>query len=273
MDTELVLTNKIKSSVLLFVDDEPNVLKALRRLFHNENYEIYLASSGIEGLELLGQHAVDLIISDMRMPVMSGAEFLARAFDLWPETIRILLTGYADLQSIIDAINRGRIFCYCDKPWNDEELKLLVRNALEQKRLREERERLSTIIRRQNDELKTLNEHLEERVEERTAQLGNILKQLDQANTALISRQEQLRRLNAAYAVLIHCNHTLIHAKNEDDFLFDFCRSIVTTGNYLASWIDLLDEDRNSPTQLRAKVSFQARDGNNTPAPANFNLG
>jgi response regulator RpfG family c-di-GMP phosphodiesterase len=173
------------SAVLLFVDDEPNVLKALRRLFHSENYVIYLAAGGAEGLEILRQHAVDLIISDMRMPEMSGAEFLAHAVEQWPETVRILLTGYADMQSTIDAVNKGRIFSYCNKPWNDEELKLLVRNALEQKRLREERDRLSAVIRQQNDQLKTLNEHLEERVEQRTAELSETLKQLDQANSSL----------------------------------------------------------------------------------------
>ena len=253
-----------RQATLLFVDDDPNVLKALRRLFHHENYLVYLASGGIEGLEILRRHAVDLIISDMRMPEMSGAEFLTHALEQWPETVRILLTGYADLQSTIDAINKGRIFSYCNKPWNDEELKLLVRNALEQKRLREERDRLSTVIRQQNDQLKALNEHLDERVEQRTAQL-------DQANIVLKNRQEQLRRLNSAYAVLSHCNHTLVHAKNEEDFLYDFCRSIVTIGNYLASWIDLLDEDGTSPSRLRAKVSFQAGDENNTPGWPGFN--
>ena len=173
------------SAVLLFVDDEPNILKALRRLFYSENYVIYLAAGGAEGLKILCQHAVDLIISDMRMPEMNGAEFLAHAVEQWPETVRILLTGYADLQSTLDAVNKGRIFSYCTKPWNDDELKLLVRNALEQKRLQEEQDRLSAVIRQQNDELKTLNEHLEERVEQRTAELSETLKQLDQANSSL----------------------------------------------------------------------------------------
>jgi diguanylate cyclase (GGDEF)-like protein/PAS domain S-box-containing protein len=180
------LMTPIPKAILLFVDDDPNVLKALRRLFHNENYEIYLASGGGEGLDILRQHAVDLIISDMRMPEMNGAEFLAHAVKYWPETVRILLTGYADLQSTIDAVNKGRIFSYCNKPWNDEELKLLVRNALEQKRLREERDRLSDTVHNQNVELKALNENLEERVEQRTAQLNNSLKQLDQANKHLL---------------------------------------------------------------------------------------
>jgi|CXWL01.1.fsa_nt_gi diguanylate cyclase (GGDEF)-like protein/PAS domain S-box-containing protein len=174
-----------QQAILLFVDDDPNVLKALRRLFRHESYVIYLAAGGAEGLDILRQHAVDLIISDMRMPEMNGAEFLAQAVEHWPETIRILLTGYADLQSTIDAVNKGRIFSYCNKPWNDEELKLLVRNALEQKRLREERERLSIIIQQQNDELKTLNEHLEERVAQRT-------EQLDQANKNLLLRNQAI---------------------------------------------------------------------------------
>jgi len=172
-------------AAILFVDDETNVLKALRRLFHNEPYEIYLASSGAEGLEILQRNIVDLVISDMRMPEMNGAEFLTQVFMQWPDTIRILLTGYADFQSTIDAVNKGRIYNYCNKPWIDEELKLLVHNALEQKRLREERDRLSAIINLQNRELKELNEHLEEKVEERTEQLKKTMQNLDRANDSL----------------------------------------------------------------------------------------
>lgn len=174
-----------KPANLLFVDDDPNVLKALRRLFRHENYVVYLAAGGTEGLEVLRRHEVDLIISDMRMPEMSGAEFLAHAFEKWPETVRILLTGYADLQSTIDAVNKGRIFSYCNKPWNDEELKLLVRNALEQKRLREERDRLTAVICERNNQLKALNEQLEERVEQRTAQLHQANKSLLLSNQAI----------------------------------------------------------------------------------------
>ena len=185
MLTELTAVNNDKPAAILFVDDEANVLKALRRLFHNESYLTYFASSGAEGLEILRQHAVDLIISDMRMPEMNGAEFLTQVFMQWPETIRILLTGYADLQSTIDAVNKGRIYNYCNKPWNDEELKLLVRNALEQKRLREERDRLSDIVFQQNKELKDLNENLEEKVEQRTKQLKNAMQHLDRAHKNL----------------------------------------------------------------------------------------
>jgi len=177
--------NAQQPASILFVDDEANVLKALRRLFHNESYVTYFASSGAEGLKILRQHAVDLVISDMRMPEMSGAEFLTQAFMQRPETIRILLTGYADFQSTIDAVNKGHIYNYCNKPWNDEELKLLVRNALEQKRLREERDRLSVVVCEQNKELKALNEHLEEKINQRTEQLSNAMRHLDRANKNL----------------------------------------------------------------------------------------
>lgn len=131
--SELQCKDNDKSAAILFVDDDVIVLKALRRLFLSENYVTYFASSGSEGLEILQQNAVDLVISDMSMPGMNGAEFLAQVVKRWPETTRILLTGYVDLQSTIEAVNKGRIFHYCNKPWNNQELKLLVRNVLEEK--------------------------------------------------------------------------------------------------------------------------------------------
>ena len=178
-----VVTEKI--GALLFVDDEPNVLKALRRLFYNEPYITYFAESGSEGLALLQHHAVDLVISDMRMPAMDGAEFLTQVFTQWPETIRILLTGYSDMQSTIAAVNNGCIYNYCNKPWNDEELKLLVRNALEKKLLREERDRLTKIVYQQNKVLNTFNEQLEVEVKQRTIQLEHAMQHLDRANETL----------------------------------------------------------------------------------------
>ncbi len=185
MLTEPIQVVNDPTATLLFVDDEANVLKALRRLFHNEPYVTYFAASGAEGLELLRLHPIDLIISDMRMPEMNGAEFLTEVVAQWPETIRILLTGYADMQSTIDAVNKGRIYNYCNKPWNDEEIKLLVRNALEQKRLREQRDQLSKIVQQQNSELKELNEQLEEKVEQRTTQLKKAMQHLDLSNKNL----------------------------------------------------------------------------------------
>lgn len=183
--TQAFNINSDTSARLLFVDDEPNVLKALKRLFRHHEYTIHLAESGQDGLALLQQYPIDLIISDMRMPHMDGAEFLAQAALGWPDTMRILLTGYADIESTIAAVNNGKIYCYCSKPWEDNDLKILVANALEQKHLREQRQQLFEIVNQQNQQLKELNASLEEKVEKRTEQLKKSLLKLDQAHDAL----------------------------------------------------------------------------------------
>ncbi|MGY6275490.1 HD domain-containing phosphohydrolase [Methylomonas sp. MgM2] len=177
--------NATPAAQLLFVDDEPNVLKALKRLFRSDDYEVHLAEGGEAGLEILRRQPIDLIISDMRMPHIDGAEFLMRVTKQWPDTVRILLTGYADLESTISAVNDGKIYCYCSKPWEDNELKILVNNALEQKRLREDRQRLYEIINDQNQQLKVLNASLEEKVEKRTEQLRKSLLVIEQTHDAL----------------------------------------------------------------------------------------
>ena len=91
---------------VLFVDDEKSILSSLRRLFRTSPYKILTANSGAEGLEIFKEKNIDLVISDMRMPQMDGAEFLAEVANKWPDTIRILLTGYSDLESTIAAVNR-----------------------------------------------------------------------------------------------------------------------------------------------------------------------
>jgi response regulator RpfG family c-di-GMP phosphodiesterase len=182
--TELSPTQK-KTANLLFVDDEPNVLKALNRLFRADDCNVQVAASGRAGLDILEKQAIDLIISDMRMPQMDGAEFLTEAAERWPDTVRILLTGYADINSTIAAVNKGKIYSYCSKPWEDSALKQLVNNALEQKRLREERLELFEIINRQNQQLTILNASLEEKVQKRTEQLKKSLTVIEQAHDTL----------------------------------------------------------------------------------------
>ncbi len=156
---------------LLFVDDEPNILSSLRRLFRPLGYTVFTAHSGAEGLEILETESVDLVVSDMRMPEMDGARLLAEVAERWPQVVRFLLTGYADMQSTITAINKGHIYGYFSKPWEDNEIKLAVRHALEAKRLEEERQRLEALTRRQNEELKELNATLEQKVAARTEEL------------------------------------------------------------------------------------------------------
>src|ERR1035437_2323159 len=118
-------------ATLLFIDDEANILSSLKRLFRSFGYNILTAESGTEALTLLENKTVDLVISDMRMPQMTGAEVLEQIRSKWPDVVRILLTGYSDLSSTIAAINRGEIYRYISKPWDDNEIVLLVRAALE----------------------------------------------------------------------------------------------------------------------------------------------
>lgn len=172
-------------ATLLFVDDEPNILSALRRLFRPYGYKIHTAEGGALGLELLEREPVDLVISDMRMPNMDGAKFLEQVRLKWPDTMRILLTGYADVSSTIDAINKGEIFRYISKPWNDDDIVLLVKQALDLKNLEREKRRLEELTLRQNEELTELNASLEAKVLERTQEVRQTMGFLELANKKL----------------------------------------------------------------------------------------
>jgi response regulator RpfG family c-di-GMP phosphodiesterase len=134
-------TQQEKQTTVLFVDDESNILSALRRLFRPLNYKVLTANSGAQGLELMAQEPVDLVISDMRMPEMDGAQFFEKVRDGWPDSVRILLTGYADISSAVAAINKGEIYRYVSKPWEDSELIATVKEALQRKQLEIEKRR------------------------------------------------------------------------------------------------------------------------------------
>ena len=172
-------------ATLLFIDDESNILAALKRLFRPLGYNILTAESGAEALALLEKETVDLVISDMRMPQMSGAEVLEQVRRRWPDVVRILLTGYADLTSTIAAINRGEIYRYISKPWDDNDIVLIVRGALERRQLLADKQRLEALTQRQNEELKQLNAGLEDKVRQRTEELHDAMTSLAQAHEHL----------------------------------------------------------------------------------------
>ena len=122
--------SKLSQAKILFVDDEPPILKALERALARTGSEVLLASSGIEALEIMSQEPVDIVVSDMRMPQMSGDEFLEKVSNQYPETIRMVLTGYADMDSVLHAVNKGRIWGYMKKPWSNEELIISLEQAM-----------------------------------------------------------------------------------------------------------------------------------------------
>jgi two-component system, NtrC family, sensor kinase len=120
----------ISSPHILFVDDEDHILKALRRHFRDEPYDIHTAASGPEALAMLKAAPMEVVVSDFRMPGMDGGEFLKRVSEQWPETVRLVLSGYADITALISAINEGAIFKFGAKPWREDELKNVVREAV-----------------------------------------------------------------------------------------------------------------------------------------------
>lgn len=163
---------------VLCVDDEPNILSALRRLFRNSGHRFLSAGGGAQALEVLQSEAVDLVISDMRMPGMDGAQLLEQVRERWPRTVRLLLTGQADVSSTIAAINRGRVHRYITKPWNDDELLTTVNQSLEIVALEREKDRLEALTEQQNLALRELNAGLEAKVEQRTEELSRLNHQL-----------------------------------------------------------------------------------------------
>lgn len=173
------------AATLLLVDDEPSILSSLKRLFRPHDYRILTAEGGEQGLAVLEQERIDLVISDMRMPKMDGARFLEQVRLRWPDSIRILLTGYADIESTVAAINRGEVYRYINKPWDDREIVLIVREALERKRLERENGRLNSVVEAQNAELRALNAGLEQKVAARTEELKKALKLVQAAHGKL----------------------------------------------------------------------------------------
>ena len=172
---------------ILLVDDEAPILRALQRLFRREGYRILTAEGGEQALTLLAdtEDPVSLIISDQRMPGMNGAQFLEQSRKTAPDAIRFLLTGYSDLDAVVASINRGEIQRYLTKPWNDQDLLLQARQAIEQVELRRENHRLLELTRQQNMELQAFNQKLEKKVEARTKAITDKNKKLSRANTAL----------------------------------------------------------------------------------------
>ncbi|MGV5565919.1 HD domain-containing phosphohydrolase [Burkholderia pseudomallei] len=171
--------------VILIVDDEPSILSALKRLLRTARYQVVTAESGAAALDVLAVGEVDLIISDMRMPCMTGAEFLARAQTLHPDTMRILLTGYSEIDAVVSAINEGGVYRYLNKPWDDHDLLLTVRQALEQRRLRQETARLFALTQKQNEELVAFSTELEAQVHARTEEIRQTVMFLEDAQRDL----------------------------------------------------------------------------------------
>ncbi len=142
---------------IIAVDDEPNNLRALERLFRHD-YEVITAESGDEALRLLSEHDAALVITDQRMPNMTGVELLKRTADIRPHMVRIILTGYTDVETLVEAINSGLVYKYVTKPWDNEELRLTVNRALEHFETNKGRHELEMMNQRLTTRLREIQE-------------------------------------------------------------------------------------------------------------------
>jgi diguanylate cyclase (GGDEF)-like protein/PAS domain S-box-containing protein len=138
---EFAATEPASNRTLLLVDDEPGILSSLKRLFRREGYVILAADSGMAGLELLANNVVDVVISDARMPEMDGGEFLGKVREMYPDVVRMMLSGYTDLKAVTTAVNRGELFAFLTKPWDDTELMETIRDAFRHSEQRQDRRR------------------------------------------------------------------------------------------------------------------------------------
>ena len=160
------MTNRI-----LLVDDEPNILKAFKWLFSDEPYEVLTYDNPLEALDALDDTEVAVVVSDQRMPEMEGTEFLEHVKKKRPDTLRIILTAYADINAALSAINKGNVYQFIMKPWDDTELKMIVRKAVSHYELVAENRHLHELTKKQNERLRNLNQNFKKMVASQTSEL------------------------------------------------------------------------------------------------------
>lgn len=164
-------TNKRK---ILFIDDEENILSSLKRIFHKSEFEVVFTTEPDVVFKKIKEEKFAVVVSDQRMPKMEGVEVLKNVRSLSPDTVRIMLTGYADIKSAMRAVNDGNVFRFLAKPWNEDEIRGAIAAGVRHYDLIEEHRQLTNLTRKQNAELMLFNEELEKKVEERTSEISKL---------------------------------------------------------------------------------------------------
>jgi signal transduction histidine kinase len=205
----------VQRHTLLVVDDEPDVVQSLQDLLHRE-YRVLGATRAKEGLRLLHEQPVHVVMTDQRMPEISGVDFLRSVRRDRPEAIRLLFTGYADIKAVIDAINEGHVYRYITKPWDPDELLTILRQAGEQYDLLQERQRLLEDLRRKNEELEQANAELQQ---------ANLLKE----GFINVASHE----LRTPLTILLALPELALRMRNADPLTADCLRRIQEAGSRL----------------------------------------
>jgi serine phosphatase RsbU (regulator of sigma subunit) len=182
---------------ILYVDDEIDNLIIFKAAFRRY-YEVFTSTSAREGMEILKNQDIQVLITDQRMPEITGVEFLENVIPDYPETIRMILTGFSDVEAIIQAINKGRVYQYITKPWDTDELKITIDNALESYRLKNENRQLIRDLKDANQRLEEYAMDLERKVEERTTEIKHQKEIIEKKNddiTASINYAKHIQRV------------------------------------------------------------------------------
>src|SRR5688572_6112471 len=191
---------------VLYVDDEENNLNAFKAALRR-NYNVYTALSGIDGIEILANNDIHVVVTDQRMPTMTGIQFLQRIPDE-QENVRIILTGFSDMESIIEGINRGEIYRYLTKPWNRDELKITIDNAIETVMLRRNNKHLI-------HELQVYNEQLEEKVAARTLEVQRQAKEIRVQSEEIQSKAKEIEEINDNLESLVKARTNELEKKSK----------------------------------------------------------
>lgn len=238
---------------ILYVDDEEANLRVFQAAFRRE-YTVFTAQSGALGIEILKEHDIHLIITDQKMPKMTGVEFLETITPDYPDVVKIILTGYSDVKDILRALNRCGIFRYILKPWNKQEMRITISKALETYQLRKENHKLV-------DRLKKINEELEDRIEVRTQELQKAKDNAEQASKAkelfLSTMSHEIRTpLNA----IIGMSHLLKQSQLDEEQQENLNILMFSANNLLSIINDILDLSKIESGKIELeKVAFDLR--------------
>lgn len=234
-----------KKTVLL-VDDEVHVLSSIRRVLHKEDYRLLTASGGMEALDIMREHHINVVLTDLGMIGMNGIDLLVEIKRLYPETIRLVISGSSDSETILNAINSGNIYRYITKPWNDMELKILIQQALDIQHLNDEKKQLLQT-------LKDQNQQLEKRVAEQARQL------MDSMGMAIIGKYtaQIVHNLNNALNGLSGIFFMMTEELSDPDPDSNELKGLCRDGNLCTEQMhgiisDILDKARNK-NQLKTE--------------------
>jgi response regulator RpfG family c-di-GMP phosphodiesterase len=219
--------NSTPRHTILCVDDETQILSSLKRLLRKEDFDLVTATNGEDGFKVMASRDIHLVISDHRMPGMSGISFLAKVRETYPDTIRILLTGYTEVDSIKASINEGHVYKFLLKPWNDDNLKQEIRQSLEQYDLIQSNHALHLMLAAKNKELERINKDLENIIKKRT-------RELELQNQALELARVLFRGLPVA-AMGVSYDRTIIMINRQAEKLKINDR-MISVGNSLADY-------------------------------------